>query len=365
MPQGREQSAAAVVVTVTSNGTCDVYAANQDVNGNWVTSGDKLDSLKVIQISAAKLQKLRRTMRLSSAAQAFYYKCAAPFIVRRPVPLVSYEYSGDFVAYIDQKRVQIVNVVDPDTYLKGVIPAEMPATWPTEVLKVQAVAARTYAWWSVIAARANLANYDMDDTVQYQAYLGNSNRTRATDEASQATAGIIIKYQGQPIKAYFSADSGGYTESAKAVFGAALRYCVAQPELYNVTHTVRPTEWNKSFALDELQKALSSILPRGIKIADVTVSERNESGRIQKLTLLGTNGKSYSIPGPQFRYATQIRSTLFELAKNGANYVLSGKGSGHGVGMAQIGAMAYADQFGWTYDKILKFYYPETVLEQQ
>jgi stage II sporulation protein D len=371
VPQGREPEIATQSVRVSCKDECGVYTAALDQDGNWYKSGPPLTFQKEFSLSAARFSELRKSHQLTGTeAPVLYYDCRAPFQVHRVAPLKSYEYSGSFVAYIDQKRVHIVNLVDPDTYLKGVIPSEVPSTWASEVLKVQAVAARTYAWWTVQAARTKPARFDMDDTVTYQAYLGNSSRAPETDAASDTTAGLILKYRGQPIKAYFSADSGGHTESAQSVFLTELPYCVAKPEQYDIARALRPTEWTKSFATADLQAILIAgrekmmgLIPRRTKIADLAILERNSSGRVQKLQLTATTGKKFVLLGTDFRYLTQIRSTWFDLKREGSDYVLNGRGYGHGVGMAQIGALAYHQQLGWKFDRILSFYYPGTVLE--
>lgn len=360
VPQGREPASVAAVARITSPDGCDVYPARKESDGTWVPAGARLERWTEFTISAAR----------KAARSALYHQCSGPFTVLRPAPLKSYSYEGDFVSLIDQRRALIINLVEPDRYLRGVIPSEVPAAWPLEVLKAQAVAARTYAWWSVQVARARPSDYDMDDTVSYQAYLGTASRAAATDEATESTAGLILKHQGQPIKAYFSADSGGFTESALSAFGTALPYCIARAEEYDLSTSLRPDEWVAGFTLTGFQSLLSAgrgavqgLFPRGVRLTDLRILERNDSGRVQKLKALAANGKTYVISAGDFRYVTKIRSTLFSIARQGATLTLRGRGYGHGVGMAQIGAHAYHTQLGWSFDRILEFYYPQTVLE--
>lgn len=365
IPQGREASASTVKITSTQ--PCDVYPALMDADDNWIKNGEKISSLSEINLSAAQLSKFRREMKLSAEeSEAFYYSCPAPFKVHRAEPLKSYEYAGDFVAYVEKRRVHVVNIVDPDTYLKGVIPSEIPAGWHLEVLKAQAVAARTYAWWSVKTARSKPASYDMDDTVSYQAYSGTTNRDPNTDMASDQTLGLIMKFGGEPIKAYFSADAGGYTESAKNYFEAELPYCISKKELYDSSKTTKPTEWEATFTLASLQsKLVGTLLPHGIKISSIKVSEKSASGRAVRLAITTTAKKIYTVTGPDFRYQTKLRSNFFDIDVQGTNYTFKGKGFGHGVGMAQVGAMEHQKQLGWTYDQILNFYYSDVTLERQ
>lgn len=349
-PQGREASDATVKIISTE--TCDAYSANLDSNQEWQKSGEVLESVSSISLKASKTN------------EAIYYECKAPFTVQRIAPLKSYVYAGDFVAVKNSTGVQIVNLIDAEDYIKGVVPSEVLFSWPMETLKAQAVAARTYAWWSVVNARKKVADYDMDDTVKYQAYLGTGVRNEATDTATDQTSRQVLKHQGEIIKAYFSADSGGFTESAKATFDEDLGYCQAKAELYDVTQT--KTAWTKAFDAATLKSKLvgAGLIPSAvvIKQASVDAKSRNSSGRVDQLSVLGTNGKTYLVNGAKFRYATGIRSTFFEVKNEGGQITLTGKGYGHGVGMAQIGALEYVRQLNWTYDQVLKFYYTDTVL---
>ena len=303
---------------------------------------------------------------LSNPTNAFYFECSKPFKVQRDASLVAYSYEGNFVAIIDSKesnnQIQIVNLIESEKYIQGVVPAEVGNAWPVEALKAQAVAARTFAWWTVLDERVNSGNtFDLDDTVQYQAYSGISNHTTVTDAAVSDTANQVMKYQGKVIKAYFSADSGGKSESSKNAFGQVLPYCISKSELYDITKT--KTAWEVKIPLADISTALSI----NIKQIEVEVGDFNTSGRVDQVTITNVNGQKTKISGPLFRKALKLRSTLFELKTESLNNLetvtISGKGFGHGVGMAQVGAKQYALQLGWTFDQIVKFYYTGITLE--
>jgi stage II sporulation protein D len=361
IPQGREPASALHQVRVTSERPCQEYEAKMDAAGQWYPSGEARQSSNQIQLTALKKFAL---------AEARYFKCAAPFKVHRPAPLVSIEYAGDFVSFVQNGRVMLVNLVDPDTYLKGVIPNEVPTTWPKEVLKAQAVAARTYAWFSVLLARQKTARFDLEDTVSDQAYMGILKRTEATDQASDETLGQVLVYDRAPIKAYFSADSGGHTESALAAFGTDLPYCPAQPEQFDVDAMTRPTGWTRSFSYLQLQRLLQagrgstpSLFPKGVNLTKLVISKINSSGRVDHLIATGSNGKTYRLTGFDFRYITKVRSTLFSLKNTSNGVQIEGAGFGHGVGLSQWGAFEHHQQLGWGYERILAFYYPQTQIE--
>ena len=351
VPQGREESAKAVMIT--ANEPCNAYLAVLDENQEWLKTGEILAKSTKINLTVNGL------ISKSGLPAPVYYECSSAFTVTRPAPLRSIDYPGDFVATTDGSNVKVISLTDADTYIKGVVPAEVEASWPAEVLKAQAIAARTYAWWSVVQARSQKSDFDMDDTVSFQAYLGNLKRTPATDLVTDQTEGQVMKYQGEVIKAYFSADSGGFTEDAFSAFGNDFPYCKAKPEQYDLAQT--QTNWTKalSVASFQTQMAAAKVIPSGVGIRKVYVADNDtdSSGRVLRVSILGSNGKVYIISGNDFRYQTKVRSNLFKITFSTNGLVMDGKGYGHGVGMAQIGALQYSKQLNWNAGQILGFYY--------
>ncbi|NLF82818.1 MAG: SpoIID/LytB domain-containing protein [Candidatus Gastranaerophilales bacterium] len=131
-------------------------------------------------------------------------------------------YKGHFLVTNSRNGLTLINDVDMEDYLKGVVPSEMPASWNQEAHKAQAIAARSYAI-------ANLGKrleygYDLNDTPQDQNYLGVSRRTTKTDGAVEATRGQVLVYNDKVIRAYYCASAGGQTASPKDVWGSALPY---------------------------------------------------------------------------------------------------------------------------------------------
>ena len=129
---------------------------------------------------------------------------------------------------ITRDKSNRIITLDLEEYLRGVVPSEMPSTWPIEALKAQAVAARTYAMSKLNSSRS----YDVDDTTAYQAYR--SDRTReSTDKAVKETAGQVLKYGGKLISAVYCASNGGKTISAKQKWGHEHAYLPAQSDPYD------------------------------------------------------------------------------------------------------------------------------------
>jgi len=352
-PEGREKVISEVTVTSTEN--CDEYAAILYKSREWGKTGNLIASAKSFQLTA-------------KTSGRFYFECKAPFKVVRESSLESYSYEGNFVAVIDQSadqngtgKIQLVNLIDSEKYVQGVVPSEVGNNWPLEALKAQAVAARTFSWWHVLEERSNpvISISDLDDTVLYQVYLGTSNHTTSTDQSVSLTSGQVIKYNGKVIQAYFSADSAGKSESAEKAFGSALPYCVGKSELYDLSKI--DSAWSVKMSLADVSRKLG----KKIKLIEVLPTDIDDSGRVSQVSITDENGAVSKLSGVFVREELKLKSTLFQLSTVTEQKVeflkINGKGFGHGVGLAQMGAKVYAEM-GWSFEQIIKFYYTGVTL---
>jgi len=267
------------------------------------------------------------------------------------------------------KHIQVINDVGLEDYLLGVIPGEMPQSWPLQTLKAQAVAARTYALWELARSRTDRppgtaldTGYDFDDTVQFQAYIGSTEAPLpATTQALSETAGeVLVTSDGLPIRAYFHADSGGHTEdAANAIPSVPAPYCLGKPEIYDASQA--PGPWTRHFARAELSHLLQTagLIATGpvVSAAHVDEGSRLPSGRAAKIWVQLSDGTEVMIDALKLRFSLALRSTLFLVKADGDGFTFEGRGWGHGVGMSQWGARLLNDQFNWDYVKILDFYY--------
>jgi SpoIID/LytB domain protein len=290
----------------------------------------------------------------------------------------SYAYHGDFLVSPGApsgatRRLDILDLLPLETYLRGVVPIEMPASWPAAALRAQAIAARTYSVFHASLARMASEPWDVDDSVFYQAYTGTEDEDPRADQAISATSGQSLLYQGQVIQAFFSADSGGYTEEAGEAWpGMVAPFCSAKPELYTDADIdlSRWGTWTFQGRLADLTarlRAAGLIAPAetvsGIDVAD---ADRDSSGRARFFTLALLAGGQARVPGPAFRRALGMKSTRARVAPpaGAGAYAFAGRGFGHGVGMSQLGAMTYASRYGWDERRILFFYYDSVTLCQ-
>ena len=276
------------------------------------------------------------------------------------VELGGQTYRGGVLLRVQGQGVQAINVVDIEDYLRGVVAAEMPASWPAAALAAQAVIARTYA-----AARISPGKpYDTCATEQCQVYRGVRGEHPATDAAIVRTAGQVVVYGGQPAQTYFSSDSGGYVASSEEVWNTPLPYLVAQPDPHSVAAGGPGAQWTAEVPLTRVQQLAAGYGVRLGALSSVEVTRRSASGRAQQLTLRGAGG-SRTLAGAEaggFLRALGAKSSRVSLTRQGAALRLSGAGNGHGVGLSQYGALGMA-RAGYDHRRMLAFYYPGTTLD--
>ncbi|WFA04794.1 SpoIID/LytB domain-containing protein [Bacillus sp. HSf4] len=303
------------------------------------------------------------------------------------------------------KYVRPVNVDIPfEDYLKGVVPHEMPASWNTEALKAQAVAARTY---SVRSTGTTVA-----DTQAFQVYGGYDWNSK-TSSIVNATKGQVLKYNGSLISAVYSSSNGGYTEASGEVWSSQVPYLPAKKDTYDPQNSwsmsLNKTQLNKSSlnlkspdtwwnSTNETNSAYLSGLKswfiknkytsaesiKVTKISSVTLSSEKTAGQRPKTATvkfsyfvkeksngyvlssgsLAEKSATITVTTTQLRSmlgGSNMKSTYASVSSNSSAFILSGKGYGHGIGMSQYGANARAAA-GQSYKTILNFYYPGTTL---
>jgi SpoIID/LytB domain protein len=193
-----------------------------------------------------------------------------------------------------------VNVVPLETYLRGVVPAEVIAsTWAPEALQAQAVAARSYAVYRRDHRTASA--WDVDNTAVTQAYGGSAAEYPTSDAAVLATAGEIRTYGGVAAFTEFTASNGGWRAAGDAP------YLTAAQDPYETAATPNH-DWTVSITAVRLEARYPSIGT----LQDVAVGSRDDSGRAVSVTVTGTNG-TVTVEGTAFASAFGLRSTLFGL----------------------------------------------------
>ncbi len=232
-------------------------------------------------------------------------------------------YRGMLAFAVNGSTLTAVNVISPEEYLYGVVPAEMPKSYAAEALKAQAVAARTYALTRL--GTHTSSGYQLCDTTHCQAYKGYSSEAAATTAAVDATAGEIACYNGTPIEAVFSASTGGYTENSENVWYAAVPYLRAVADLGEYGDN----SWTRTLTLDELTALLQT---KGENIGtakDIMITKISTGGRVQELQIIGTSGTK-TLTKENIR--TYFSSACGSLP--GKMFTINGKGGTAAIGSA-------------------------------
>lgn len=320
------------------------------------------------------------------------------------------EYRGTFVIYrFSDSDITVVNVVDLEEYLYGVVPRELSTGHPIEALKAQAVAARTYACQTM--NKYEKWNFDMTNSTADQAYSGKSVEKEDTNRAVDETAGEIITYDGKPIIAYYFSTSAGMTENSENVWVHEYPYLVAVEDKYQADN-VSYANWSVRFTTKEVEEILLGRSQKIGKLLSVDILKKSPSNAVLELEFVGSKD-SYKVTKENARLIFGVRSQFYDITtdnsvtvmneeeeKNTAQlsalsimtekgavsvkesevfvkgwkeekeyplqaseYILNGKGWGHGVGMSQNGALGMARE-GFDYDEILKWYYTDVEIEE-
>lgn len=258
------------------------------------------------------------------------------------------------------KGLLVVNQVDLEEYVKGVVPAEVNSTWHVEMLKVQAVAARTYALYQHMLSASR--DYDVASSIQDQVYRGRQGVDARVQDAVESTRGLVVTHEGAPIYAAFSSTAAGITEDAMVVWSKDLPYLKGVECPFDVASPYY--QWKASFKLATLERNLRN---QGFSlgaIATITPVSFSRAGRVAKLRILHSKGELI-VRGEELRKAigyTVVPSTQFSIESIGRDIVLAGYGAGHAVGLCQWGAKELAE-LGYTFPAILRYYYPGTELQ--
>ncbi len=211
------------------------------------------------------------------------------------------EYRGRLQLSGVAKALQVIDVLKLDDYLLGVVPGEVPKEWPTEALRAQAVAARSYA----IASSVKSKPYDLYSDTRSQVYYGVAVEAPSTTAAVKATRGEILSYGGKVATTFYYSSSGGRTASSEDVFGVAMPYLQARDDPWD---TLSPYHrWaTRSFTAATLGQAFRLSGP----VADVVVTP-TESDRPSAVTLIKKSGVSVLLRAADVRARLGLRSTAF------------------------------------------------------
>lgn len=344
-----------------------------------------------------------------------------------------HRYAGGFEYVLEGAGLKVINVVDLEDYVKGVVPYEMPGDWPLEALEAQAVCARTFVQGHSKHLRES--GFDVCNGVDCQVYNGHGNGgagpSETSDRAVENTAGLCIYYNGTLVQdAVYHSSDGGATEDGANVWGTETGYLKGKTDPYEAQTSVPNNSYSVTYTAAELSWILDQKGHSVGTVQDVYVSQYTPLGNVKQVTFVGTNGTK-TFTGDDCRmifysstYQKSVSSMRFDingrrggtggLSVNGTgqlasldgvsvisgggslgtlrgnsasaitssgtvtvsaeasqppaggsgsgNFVITGTGNGHNVGLSQYGAKAMAE-LGYSSREILNFYYTDITIE--
>ena len=231
-----------------------------------------------------------------------------------------YYYRGSIEIDIDKehRKLNVINIIDIEEYLYGVLKKEISPSWPQEALKAQAVAARTFAIFNM--NKYIDAGYNICASTNSQAYGGVNHEDPLTNKAVDETRGVIMVYKGKPINAVYHSDSGGYTEDSENVWGSSLPYLRSVKSVFEEKVTPPYHTWSFSINEKDLTEKLQKQGYKINSIFSIESAKKSETGRTSELIFSVDNNKIINIKTNDFRNligADLIRSTLFVIEEIG------------------------------------------------
>ncbi|MCQ2608723.1 MAG: SpoIID/LytB domain-containing protein [Bacteroidales bacterium] len=262
------------------------------------------------------------------------------------------EYDNDLYVKTSPTSLLLINDVNFEKYIAGVVESEAGAKSELEFYKAQAVLCRTYA--AKFYKRHLKNNYNLCDGVHCQAYVGRCRYSNAIVEATNATQGLVLVDQNKVlIEAIFSANSGGETCNSELVWSKTIPYLRGKADPYSVGQP--GYEWTKTIAKSDWIQYLTK---KGIAVTDSTDLNFEQPQRRKYLYI---EDKDSVLNLTTIRTDWKLRSTFFCIDMRDDVVVFYGKGFGHGVGLSQEGAMEMA-RLGFPYKEILEFYFTNVSL---
>jgi stage II sporulation protein D len=254
-------------------------------------------------------------------------------------------------------RLLVIIELDLEEYIKGVVPAEMNSAWHLEALKVQAIAARTYAVYQI--RQGTNKDFDIFASTKDQVYRGRSANNFSVIRAVEETRNLIVTYEGLPIFAAYHSTAAGPTEDAAYVWSMDLPYLKGVECPFDIESP--RYQWRTDVSVPSLEQRLrEEEFPVGI-IASIDPVSYSPSGRVAQVRILHSGGELF-LRGEDLRRVvgyTMLASTMFDLEVTGLRIQFTGRGAGHGVGLCQWGAKVLAER-GYSAGTILRYYYPGT-----
>ncbi|HEY6626477.1 MAG TPA: SpoIID/LytB domain-containing protein [Ignavibacteriaceae bacterium] len=271
--------------------------------------------------------------------------------------------------------IDIINVLNLEDYVKGVLAKEMPLGKDEEnleALKALAICVRTYAAQKM---KDGKVYFDLYADTRDQVYGGVDSESPLSNKAAEETKNLILEYNGTQSIIYYHSTCGGQTEASQNVFTKEnVPYLTSIKDGSDPYCKISPRfEWTETYSKELIIsriKSYSLLDNQNYSLDDISIINKFSSGRVNEMEIKvisdGGEKKTIIIKGNEIRSIIRtadskmiLWSTLFDLSLKSDSVVLNGKGFGHGVGLCQWGAIALSRK-GMNYEDILDHYYPGT-----
>jgi SpoIID/LytB domain protein len=349
---------------------------------------------KAIGISENSIQEIpivNSSLNILDAESEVHYFESPLKIVAEELWIGELCFEGEFILKVIDGKVVLNQILPLEEYIAGVVPNEIGNYSPMEALKAQAVAARSHAVNLLLYNRHAKDGFDLCSSTHCQVYKGKHLRNTAIEEAVSETAAEIMVTEDRVADSTYHSSCGGKTDSSQAIWNGAYiphlsgSLCIPEAANYDLSFesgaarwintpvdTSNMSSWERSTLNWEKTIRSSDLASHlGLKsIKSIRIIKRGESGRILSLLI----NESFALDGEyRIRQAFgMLPSSFFYFSKHagknliypGKTITVKGRGSGHGVGMCQVGALRKARE-GAAYRDILQTYYPNTKLSTQ
>jgi len=402
------------------NGTCTVRIGAYSSGDAASAAAPQISSATGLSLSVVGYSKTCYTVTITGTSTILfeYDRGGATFAIspmgqgqKAITWFKGYRYYGMFeYNRVNGNDITVINVVSMQDYLKGVVPYEMSGSWPIEALKAQALCARSYALTNI--GKHKSYGFDLCNTTDCQVYYGTASATANSNAAVDQTRGQYVSYNGSIAQTFYHSCDGGSTEDAENVWSNPIPYLRAVADPYEKIDNISGLVWSYEITLPQVTRILKSKGYSVSNVTDIYIDKFTNAGNVYRLVVVDSsagklsfskesartilNNSSEGIRVKSMRFSINPRVSLYAngspigtggafaigsggvvksvneiigknfITKNGVStlgnisnsgsYILSGRGSGHNVGMSQYGAKGMAE-LGFSYVDIIKFYY--------
>lgn len=272
----------------------------------------------------------------------------------------NHRFHGSLSIVKDNDRLLVINHVDLENYVCSVLKTESWPGWPLEVNKAFAIASRSYALATMKKADTVKNPYHIKNTNAHQTYYG-VHADPIIRQAVEQTRSMCLMHKKEPALAMFDSCCGGVIPAHIADFDFEKVPYLARTYPCKHCKRCRIYSWKSELRLDDINKHIAKLLKKSGKINDFKIAKKDKAGLVRELHV--KQGKeSHTVSGKQLYGAMKdIKSFCYNVERKKDTFIFSGRGFGHHIGICQWGAREMVRD-GWSYKRILNFYYPGTTI---